>query len=206
MLVAFRRSQFPLAPGGVIALLHEARPPLVGAILKILDEMELQFVITGSVAAQLYGVGLEPGDLDIVPATDTGNLDRLLRVLDALEARPAGPFGEWTTLPNGEMKWIARLTTEEDIQAWTPSVHDVSSLDHCYRSQFGNFDVVPRVGGTYEVLKRRAVQIPAFGYNPWVAHVDELLARLTVPRRDKDVTRVAQLREVQRMQGETQGA
>jgi hypothetical protein len=179
-------------------LIHEARSPLVGAILKSLDEMQVQFVITGSVAAQLHGIEVEPGDLDIVPATDTANLERLVRVLSVLEARPAGPFGEWTTLTNGEMKWIARPTTEEEIRAWMPRVDDVSSLDHCYRSRFGNFDVVPRVTGTYEVLMRRAVQIPAFGHTPWVAHIDELLARLTVPRRDKDAVRVAQLREVQR--------
>lgn len=179
-------------------MLHEARPPVVGTILKVLVEMDLQYVITGSVGAQLYGVDLEPGDLDIVPRMDSVNLDRLTRVLDVLEARPAGPFGEWTTLPNGEMKWIARLTTDEEIKAWTPSIHDESSLDHCYRSRLGNFDVVPRVTGTYEVLMRRAIQIPAFGCTPWVAHLDDLLARLTTPRRDKDAARVAQLRELQR--------
>jgi hypothetical protein len=187
-------------------LLHEAGPPLVEAILKTLDEMEVAFVITGSVAAQLYGVDLQPADLDIVPATDTGNLDRLLRVLDVLEARPPGPFGEWMALANGEVKWTARPTAEEEIQAWTPRVDDVSSLDHCYRSRFGNFDIVPSVTGTYEVLKKRAVQIPAFGCHPWVAHIDELLARLTVPRRDKDVARVGRLRDVQRALGEQQGA
>jgi hypothetical protein len=192
--------------GGVVALLHEARPPLVGAILEVLDEMEVQFVITGSVAAQLHGVDLEPGDLDIVPATDTANLDRLVRVLDVLEARPAGPFGEWTALPNGEMKWIARPTTEVEIQSWTPRVQDLLSLDHCYRSRLGNFDVVPRVTGTYEVLQRRAVRILAHGCNPWVAHIDDLLARLTVPRRDKDAARVAELREIQRRQGKTKRA
>jgi hypothetical protein len=36
------------------------------------------------------------------------------------------------------------------------------------------------------------------GYEVWVAHVDELLAALTVPRRKKDVSRVRDLREVQR--------
>lgn len=187
-------------------MIHEARPLLVGPILETLDEMEVQFVITGSVAARLHGVDLEPRDLDIVPATDVANLDRLVRVLEVLEARPAGPFGDWTVLPNGEMKWIARPTTEEEIQAWTPGVHDLSSLDHCYRSRFGNVDVVPSVTGTYEVLMRRAIQIPAFGYTPWVAHIDELLARLTVPRRDENAVRVAQLREIQRTAAQQQHA
>jgi hypothetical protein len=177
----------------------------VAGILKLLDEFGVQYVITGSVAARLYGVDLEPGDLDIVPATDSANLERLVRVLDALAARPAGPFGEWTALPDGEMRWIARPTTDEEIQAWAPDVRDVSSLDHCYRSRLGNFDVVPSVTGTYDVLKKRAIRIPAFGFAPWVAHIDEILARLTVPRRDKDAPWVARLREVQRWQDERRG-
>ncbi len=183
-------------------MLHEARPPQVGDILRILDERDLQYVIVGSVAALLYGVDLQPNDLDIVPATDTENLERLVRTLDVLEARPAGPFGAWTVLPGGEMKWVSRLTTEEELRAWTPLLQDMSTLDHGYRSRFGNFDVVPTVAGTYDELKRRAIQLPAFGCNPWVAHVDEILARLTVPRHEKDASRVALLREVQRTQGE----
>jgi hypothetical protein len=182
-------------------MIHDSGPPRIGDILRILDGEQVRYVIAGSVAARLHGVDLEAQDLDIVPATDTTNLKRLVRTLQVLEARPPGPFGQWLPSSDGEVKWVARRTTEEEILAWAPNVHDVSSFDHAYRTRFGNLDIVPSVAGTYEVLKRRAVQIPADGCNPWVAHIDEVLARLTVPRRTKDAFRVSQLREIQRVRG-----
>jgi len=186
-------------------MLHDARPPQVEAILVVLRSHDVQFVVTGSVAALLHGVELDPGDLDIVPELTIGNLERLLGALKELEARPAGPFGAWTAQPNGELKWITRPTTQENIEAWVPDVHDVSSLDHQYRTRLGNLDVVPSVTGTHEVLKRRATQVSASGQKLWVAHIDDILARLTVPRRDKDAPRVAALRKIQRMRGEGRG-
>lgn len=179
-------------------MIHPSQAPDIPALLALLDRHAVRFVITGSVAARLHGVELQPGDLDVVPALDTANLERLVAVLRELEARPPGPFGAWTTLPNGEQKWIPRPTTPEEVAAWTPDVEDESSLDHLYRTRLGDFDVVPRVTGTYAELKPRAVRLPAFGHTPWVAHVDDLLARLTVPRREKDAPRVARLREIQR--------
>ena len=180
-------------------MLHDARRPQVKDILEVLKSHDVQFIVTGSVACLLHGVELEPADLDIVPELANDNLERLVNVLQEVEARPAGPFGSWTTLPDGEMKWIARPTTQDEIVAWVPHVHDVSSLDHLYRTRLGNVDVVPSVTGTYDVLKRRATQVAALGQKPWVAHIDDILARLTIPRRDKDASRVAVLRSIQRM-------
>jgi hypothetical protein len=177
--------------------MHQTRPPVIDEILTLLERHGVHYVITGSVAAAIHGVELEPGDLDIVPATDLANLERLVRVLFEIEARPRGPFGHWTTEPNGERKWIERPTTAEELAEWRPEPSDLATLDHLYLTRLGNFDVVPEVTGTYESLKPRATQHPANGHHPWVAHVDDLLARLTVPRRDKDVARVAALRQIQ---------
>ena len=179
---------------------HEAKPPQVEQLLALLNEQEVQFVIVGSVAARLYGVTLDPGDLDIVPATDRVNLERLIRVLEDLEARPPGPFGEWRRLSNGEWKWIARSTSEEEVRDWRPDAKNTASLDHLYHTRLGDFNVVPIVAGTYPILRKRANRIPAYRRHFWVAHVDEILARLTVPRREKDAVKVRRLREIQRIQ------
>jgi hypothetical protein len=58
---------------------------------------------------------------------------------------------------------------------------------------------VPDLSGGYDALIGRAIKITAYDHQVWVAHVDELLAALTVPRRKKDVSRVRQLREIQRL-------
>ncbi len=182
-------------------MLHEEVPPRIAEILALLEDAELRYVISGSVAAKIHGAEIEPNDLDIVPATDAANLETLVGILRDLEARPAGPFGEWTALDGGEWKWIARPTSDEEVAAWRPNAGDLSSLDNLYRSRLGNFDVVPLITGTYEELKPRAMQIPVYDCEPWVAHVDELLARLTVPRRERDISRVTQLRALQRCCG-----
>ena len=62
------------------------------------------------------------------------------------------------------------------------------------RMAAGNFDVVPEVSGTYDALMQRAIRLPAYGQAIWVAHVDDLLATVTVPRRTMDIPRVQALR------------
>lgn len=176
---------------------HPSRPPDVEALLGVLEEYGVRFVLSGSVAAAAYGVDLEPGDLDIVPDTGTGNLRRVVDALENLEARPHGPFGDWTVQDSGEWKWIPRPTSEAELASWKPDPEDVRSLDHLYLTRLGNLDVVPEITGTYEHLSRRCRALPLHGFVVQVAHVDELLARLTVPRRDKDATRVAKLRRIQ---------
>lgn len=71
-------------------------------------------------------------------------------------------------------------------------------MDHLFLSRYGNLDVVPEVSGTYDVLQQRAVEMQVYGYTALVAHIDDLLATLTIPRRKKDGPRVQQLRLVQR--------
>jgi hypothetical protein len=70
--------------------------------------------------------------------------------------------------------------------------------DATLATRCGNLDVVPKIAGTYETLRPRAVARPWRGFTAYVAHIDELLARLTVPRRDKDRDRVSALRNIQR--------
>ena len=64
---------------------------------------------------------------------------------------------------------------------------------------FGNFDIVPELTGEYDELIKTAVRRIAFGHRVWVSHIDDLLARLTVPRRDKDISLVRELRKIQHL-------
>jgi hypothetical protein len=75
----------------------------------------------------------------------------------------------------------------------------VAALLYGVELVLGDFDVVPTLAGDFEMLSKSAVQRTAFGVQVQVAHVDEVLARLTVPRRQKDIHRVHMLREVQRL-------
>lgn len=56
-------------------------------ILATLDRHRVEYVVVGSVAAILHGAGYTTEDLDVVPAFDDENLDRLTAALAELDAR-----------------------------------------------------------------------------------------------------------------------
>ena len=173
------------------------------ALLEVLDRHRVLYVVTGSVAALLHGVALRPGDLDVTPALDRDNLERLALALDELGARQYRdePFGRWEAGDDGERRWIEFEPTAADREArarWRPDPADVATFDHLLWTRYGALDVVPEIAGTYEELRPRAVPIEFDGRSVWVESAGDLLATLTVPRRQNDAERVHALRAVQR--------
>jgi hypothetical protein len=183
----------------------ERKKPDVEALLDILNEHRVEYVVTGSAAALLHGVALEPGDLDITPALDHENLARLRRALEAIHAHQyedAG-FGHWETSVAGEHRWVTDQATPERIAAranWSPNPRDPTTFDYLLASDFGSIDIVPQISGTYEQLAPRAATVVRAGHSVRVETVSDLLATLTVPRREKDANRVRELRHIQRRQ------
>jgi hypothetical protein len=178
-------------------------PPGVDALLALLDEHGVRFVVTGSAAALLHGATVTPGDLDITPALDHDNLVRLARVLEAIEAQPnptAAP-GHRETDAAGERIWIETEPTPEDLveQAnWRPDPQDQASFDMLLESHHGAIDIVPELCGSYAELREHAVAIEHQGHSVLTQPLEQLLAGLTVPRRRKDHQQVEQLRALQR--------
>ena len=180
----------------------ERKKPDVEALLEILNEHEVEYVVTGSAAAMLHGVVLDPGDLDITPALHRVNLDRLRRVLEAIHARQYenASFGHWEATAAGEHRWVKEEATPENVAArasWRPNPRDSATFDYLLDSDFGSIDIVPTISGTYQELAPRAVKVKAGASSVLVEAVSDLLATLTVPRREKDDDRVHQLRRIQ---------
>lgn len=182
--------------------MHPKRPPEVFKLIATLTIYDVRYVLVGSVAATLYGVETVPGDLDITPALDRGNLLQLAGVLEYLEAKPSGAVGHWKVQPNGEHKWISDGLTPEEVaafrEAWRLEPDNLGTLDQLFTTRHGNLDVVPEIAGLYDCLRARATPLQVFEREVFVANVDDLLATVTVPRREKDLERVVKLREVQR--------
>ncbi len=184
----------------------ERKKPDVEALLEILNQHGVHYVVTGSAAAMLHGVALEPGDLDITPALDHDNLDRLRRVLEAIHARQYEnmAFGHWETTAAGEHRWVTDEATPENLAArasWTPNPRNPTSFDYLLDSDLGSIDIVPTISGTFEELAPRAANVQRDGHSILVEAVSDLLATLTVPRREKDADRVRQLRRIQHRDG-----
>ena len=181
----------------------ERAKPDIEALLGLLDRHGVRYVVTGSVAARLHGVPLDPGDLDVTPASDQENLDRLAAALEEVGADldPEEPFGRWETGDDGERRWLAFEPTAVDRKAreeWRPRPDDPASFDHLVRTRFGALDVVPEIAGSYDELRRRATAIEVNGRSVWIESIEDQLATLTIPRRPKDADRVRALRAIQR--------
>ena len=56
------------------------------AMLRRLDDAQVQFIIVGGVAAVLHGAPLQTFDLDLVYSREPENIDRILVVLESLDA------------------------------------------------------------------------------------------------------------------------
>jgi len=189
----------------------ERAKPDIEALLAVLERHGVLYVVTGSVTARLHGVPLEPGDLDVTPASDQENLGRLAAALEELGADvdPEEPFGRWETGDDGERQWLTFEPTDADRKAreeWRPRPDDPASFDHLVRTRFGALDVVPEIAGSYEELRRRATLLEVNGCSVWIESIEDQLATLTIPRRPKDASRVRALRAIQLRHAHGEGA
>lgn len=178
------------------------QPPDIPAILRLLEEYRIRYVLIGSVAVQAWGVDVcLPSDLDIVPEASRENLTRLAAVLEVMDAASWPVTGRWVTDNRGDWRWE---TFSPDDPAYmsrlpSPDPSDVSTFDSLYDTCFGNFDIVPTLSGAYDELMpySQILSVHSVG-GVRVIGVNALLAGLTVPRREKDASRVMALRELQR--------
>jgi len=167
--------------------------PQVGELIDALDAREVEFLVAGSVAASAHGVtGIVPGDLDIVPATDPANLERLAAALSDLDAEPGVDFGEWRRDERGAFEWI-QDGVARPVQPLDPA--RPTTFDHYFRTPHGQLDVVPVVAGDHATLRPRAVRLSVDGRQAWLVHPVDLIATISRPR-PQDVSRLAQLREI----------
>ena len=159
----------------------DAARPNVRSLLTMLSQHGVEFVLTGSVAAMAYGVTLVPSDLDIAPALDRDNLQRLATLLRELTAKPKY-VPSWT-----------RGLSREECDRWEPKPADERNLDHRFVTSQGELDVVPRLAGEYSDLASRAVPMIAFGMPCLVAHLDDLILPCRKWSREADRQRLPEL-------------
>ncbi|MEV6236628.1 hypothetical protein [Lentzea sp. NPDC051838] len=151
--------------------------PQMRTLLEALREYEIDWVLSGSTALAVYGVDLEPNDLDVVPAPDPANLRRLADLLVSLDAVPAH-----------DPSWRGGLTLEQ-CRAWRPEPLTSEQLDHLFVTRLGMVDVPPKLTGTYAQLKKGASELELAGVPVWVCDPHEVLDRVPDPPRPKDLAR-----------------
>lgn len=146
-------------------------------LLEALHERDVDWVMSGSTVLAVYGVDLEPNDLDVVPAPDPVNLRRIADLLVELDAVPAH-----------DPSWRRGLTLEQ-CRTWRPEPPTLEQLDHLFVTRLGMVDVPPKLTGTYAQLRVGATRLEVAGVPVWVCDPHEVLDRVPDPPRPKDLAR-----------------
>lgn len=154
----------------------ERRPEPLDAqrILEELTRHEVDYVLVGGLAAQTHGNTRMTNDVDLIPAPDPRNLDRLAGALQALDARVLNPGHE-------ELKIDAKMLARATIwQLATPH---------------GDIDVLHDAPGAapYPELRERALVISLDEARVPVAGRDDLIRMKLARGRSIDRADVAAL-------------
>lgn len=150
------------------------------AILGVLVERKVRFVVIGGLAALAHGSPIPTSDVDITPDPDLENLSRLSEALHDLDARI----------------W-AGDTTEP-----LPFDHDGRSLAAAQvwnlATRFGRFDISMRPNGTdgYSDLARDATPEDVLGVLVPIASLADVIRSKQAANRPKDQRVLPVLREI----------
>jgi hypothetical protein len=143
-----------------------------GTIIATLNRHGVQYVVIGALAAQLQGAPIpRTRDIDITPASDHDNLQRLSAALHEL---------------------MARIRTAE-VPEGLPFDHDGSSLSRAriwnLTTPYGEFDLsfVPSGTEGYSDLARHAHVIESYGQLVPVADLDDVIRSKEAAGRPKDI-------------------
>lgn len=142
-------------------------------MLNLIARYDVQWIMTGSTVLALYGADLTPADLDLTPALDVPNLERLAEVLRDAEAIPAYTEG-----------WRDDFTIAT-CRAWRPEPPTEEQLEWLYVTRHGMLDVPMRMCGTYAELLPNANRVDIGGVMVTVCDPRQVLERamkLTSPK------------------------
>jgi hypothetical protein len=148
-------------------------------ILTALVKRQVEFVVIGAVAAIAQGGPLITQDLDITPAREPGNLDRLAKALKDLDARLRLPDDSSGIEFPIEPRFLG------SVGSWT------------LKTPSGDLDLLFVPSGTagYEDLKRSAVSVELWGQEVLVASLADIIRMKEAAGRPKDLGQLPALRQ-----------
>lgn len=155
-----------------------AEPPFdPSRILEVLHRHDVAFVVIGAVAAIAQGYPLPTEDVDVTPARDPGNLERLAAALVELGAKMRLPDG-------GELEFPIEAGFLAGNESWTLATH------------FGPLDLVFMPAGTrgYDDLRRGAIELE-LGAPVLVAALIDVIRSKEAAGRLKDQAQLPALRQ-----------
>jgi hypothetical protein len=151
-------------------------------ILDALERNAVEYMVIGGLAAQLHGARIERTyDIDITPAGDAGNLERLARALREIGAklRPPG------------MEEGVEIEIEIDERTFLNMVTIMFTTEHGWL----DVSLVPDGTTGFEDLVRNRSTVQGFGSAVPVASLADIIRSKQAAGRPKDVVHIPILRE-----------
>lgn len=154
-----------------------AAPLDLRALLVTLDRHAVQYTVIGGIAVQVHGHRRTTKDLDVIPAPDGPNLERLSQALATLEARPRD-------IPGAGPPTIEQLGAAAVVPPLTTA--------------HGELHVLRDVPGAppYADLRARALVVELEGISICIAGLDDLIAMKRASGRPSDVRDIAALTRI----------
>ena len=137
-------------------------------VIEVLIRTDVQFVLIGGLAARLHGSPTVTIDVDICPARDPGNLERLAKALHEVKAQL------------------------RSVDETVPFTIDAKSLQRTMNltltTSLGALDVLGEPAGTdgYEGLAANAITLEIEGLSLKVASLEDLMRMKEASGRPKD--------------------
>ncbi len=146
-------------------------------VLAVLHRHGVEFVVIGAFSAAAQGYPLPTEDVDITPARDPENLERLASALKELEAELRLPGNKAMPFPI-EADYLG------DSDSWTLT------------TSAGSLDILFEPAGTsgYDDLRRDAVEVTLRGTPLLLASVRDIIRMKDASNREKDRLQIPALR------------
>ena len=149
-------------------------------VFACLDRHQVRYVLIGGLAAVLHGSPLPTVDVDICPASDTANLQRLAKALEDLDARVRTPdTAEGVQFPR-DAQFLSRV-------ALLNLVTRAGDLDLCF---------MPAGTRGYDDLAIGASAVRVFDLSVPVASLEDVIRSKEAANRPKDLRALPVLRSL----------
>jgi predicted nucleotidyltransferase len=161
----------------------EERPLDLRELFRVLAEHDVDYLVIGGVAAQVHGRRRTTKDLDVTPAPETDNFERLAAALVALDAHPT-ELGPSAPSPTAEQLRLA------------PIVPPLTT-------RHGELHILNDIPGAdeYTRMRSRALRTDLDGIAMSIVGVDDLIRMKRTIGRPSDIEDIEALTTVARREG-----
>jgi len=160
-------------------------------ILEILIKHDVKCIVVGGIATTLQAAPFPTSDVDICPALDTGNLDRLASALKELQA---------VALANDEPKGLKLEFSGKSLKKWLGDFRFLNLI-----TAHGRLDLLYRPAGTQgyrDLLRDSVIKDIGGGVEVRIAALADVIRSKQATGRRRDLEQLPTLRKLLEMQNE----